>query len=156
MLHPFHPWPVETLKEWWPQKKKTRTVFLTSWPWVRRPSSQIQSKQFLKLCLDQQKFRYSLFFQRHWMFSGQSQPAESKVSSEWLDLPQLLYLHHADPLLGIKAKRGTARCFCVCVCAHTCTYVCAHAHTSGVGSCLHPVSLDFPPKMTSETPLKNP
>lgn len=77
------------------------------------------------------------------MFSGQSQAAESKVSSEWLDLPQLLYLHHADPLLGIKAKRGTAQCFCVCVCA-------------GVGSCLDPVSLNFPPKMTSETSLKNP
>lgn len=62
MLYGFYPWPIEVLKEWWPQEKKIQSVVLTSWPWVSRPSSQTQGKRFLKLYLDQQTFGYSLFF----------------------------------------------------------------------------------------------
>lgn len=40
------------------------------------------------------------------MFSVLSQPGDSEVSSDLLDLPRLLYLYNVDPLLDIKAKRA--------------------------------------------------
>lgn len=29
MLYRFYPWPIEVLKEWWPQEKKIQSVVLT-------------------------------------------------------------------------------------------------------------------------------
>ena len=116
MLYHFYPWPVEVLKEWWPQEK-TQTVVLTSWPWVSRPSSQIQGKH------SQIVFR---------------------SADVWVQpFLSLLSLRHADLLLGVKAEGVTAWCCCVCVsvCTHACT--CAHIRGSWLsGPCL----LELPSK----------